>query len=295
MLSGEYAVLHGATALALPTHKGQSLAVDYKTDLLEHCIFWDSYDNNGDIWFSVKINLPYFIVEDTTDKMVAIQLIRFLISGKALNPQFLAEKGIYTIKTVLEFNRESGLGSSSTLTNNIAQWAGVDAFKLHFNTFKGSGFDIAVAQQQKPLLYQVNHQVPTIETIEWHKPFNEQLFFVYLNKKQISRNDIAQYEQKPVFSFMQIEEITRVSKLLAHCNDYFEFCLLLEIAESVTSEALNRPTIKQQLFPDFSGTIKSLGAWGGDYVLATGSNVEAYFSAKGYNEIVKFEDMIKAN
>ena len=33
------------------------------------------------------------------------------------------------------------------------------------------------------------------------------------------------------------------------------------------SELLDTKTIKELLFPDFSGTIKSLGAWGGDFVL----------------------------
>ncbi|NQW42596.1 MAG: GHMP kinase [Bacteroidetes bacterium] len=293
MISGEYAVLQGATALALPTIKGQSLTVEEKSDLLESCIFWDSYDENGEIWFNVKINLPNFLIEETTDELVAIQLVRFLITAKALNPIFLNESKIYSVKTILEFDRELGLGSSSTLTNNIAQWANVDAFKLHFNAFKGSGFDLAVANFQEPLLYQVNHQVPTIEIVHWDKSFNNLLFFVYLNKKQISRNEIASFQNKPQFSFNRLEEITRVSKLLAHSNDYFEFCLLLEIAESETSEALGRPTIKQEMFSDFHGTIKSLGAWGGDFILATGENTEEYFTTKGFNQIVPFNEMIK--
>ena len=42
-----------------------------------------------------------------------------------------------------------------------------------------------------------------------------------------------------------------------------------------------------------SGTIKSLGAWGGDFVLATGDEeAQKYFKRKGYKTIIPFQDMI---
>ncbi len=293
MLCGEYAVLDGATALALPTIKGQQMEVEVSQTLLnEGILIWQAYDVNDAIWFSAKISLPHLIIEDTTDNNVALQLIRFLITARAINPDFLNESHIYHISTYLEFDTEEGLGSSSTLTANIAQWAGIDPFVLHFNAFKGSGFDIAVAITGQPLLYQVNHRIPTIEAFIWDKPFNDQLFFIHLNQKQNSRTEISRYNNIH-FSQQQIEELTRLSKLLAHTHDYFEFCLLLELAETEVSAALNRPTIKQELFSDFHGTIKSLGAWGGDYILATGDNTPAYFQSKGYDKIVPFNNMIK--
>ena len=42
----------------------------------------------------------------------------------------------------------------------------------------------------------------------------------------------------------------------------------------------------------FEGEIKSLGAWGGDFILASGINSPSYFESKGYKTIVKFDDMI---
>jgi hypothetical protein len=50
-------------------------------------------------------------------------------------------------------------------------------------------------------------------------------------------------------------------------------------------------TIKESLFSDFDGIIKSLGAWGGDFVMAADHPAE-YFAAKGYETIVAYEDMI---
>ncbi len=295
MLCGEYAVLQGATALALPTLKGQSLTVELLNSKGEPVIHWQSFDEKGECWYSAEIGLPHFNVIESTDPSVSIQLIRFLITAKALNPYFLNEMGSYKIETKLEFAKDDGLGSSSTLTNNIAQWANVDPFKLHFNAFKGSGFDVAVAQFQQPLLYQVNHQSPTIEVFHWKKNFNDKLFFIHLNRKQNSRIEIEKFNSLPQFSLRQIEELTRVSKLLSHTTDYFEFCLLLEIAEEEVSSALAKPSPKQTLFHDFKGTIKSLGAWGGDYIMATGENTLAYFYNKGFTRIVPFNEMIKTD
>ena len=47
------------------------------------------------------------------------------------------------------------------------------------------------------------------------------------------------------------------------------------------------------LFPDYFGTLKSLGAWGGDFILATGNkDTSQYFIDKGYATILKYSDMV---
>jgi hypothetical protein len=80
--------------------------------------------------------------------------------------------------------------------------------------------------------------------------------------------------------------------LISANDDYFEFCLLLELAENETSQILGVPPIKQERFADFHGSVKSLGAWGGDYVLATGQNTVEYFTQKGYNRVIPFNDIV---
>ena len=48
LISGEYVVLDGATALALPTRFGQSIEVQkIETPVIQ----WKSLDHKGDIWF----------------------------------------------------------------------------------------------------------------------------------------------------------------------------------------------------------------------------------------------------
>lgn len=290
MVCGEYAVLNGASAFALPTKSGQSLNVEVVAPSDSPVLTWKAINKNGEVWFQAKIALPYFIVLEYTDQDISIQLLRFLINAKALNPSFLSEGKDVQVITNLEFDNDEGLGSSSTLTNNIAQWAKINPFSLHFNAFKGSGFDVAVAQEGKPLLYTMNGSDPVIEILEWNKTFRDKLYFVHLNKKQNSRQQIANYRHN--IGPAQVAQITRISKLISINDDYFEFCLLLELAENEMSQVLGLPSIKQELFEDFKGTVKSLGAWGGDYVLATGEDTMAYFQSKGYHRIIPFNDLI---
>ena len=59
------------------------------------------------------------------------------------------------------------------------------------------------------------------------------------------------------------------------------------------SEILNISTVKLRLFSDFKGTIKSLGAWGGDFVLVfSKEDPTIYFKNKGFETIVTYSEMI---
>ena len=50
------------------------------------------------------------------------------------------------------------------------------------------------------------------------------------------------------------------------------------------SEVLELSTIKEAVFEDFNGVLKSLGAWGGDFIMAfSKENPTDYFKQKGYS------------
>jgi hypothetical protein len=78
-------------------------------------------------------------------------LISILHQGYLLNRNFITGSMGYNITTHLNFLK-MGTGNSSTLINNIAQWLQIDAFTLLNNSFGGSGYDIACAQNN-PILY----------------------------------------------------------------------------------------------------------------------------------------------
>ncbi len=296
LLTAEYLVLDDVTALALPTQKGQWLLVEEHDN--SNQIVWKSIDEDENSWFETTLTIENNLItepkNDEEQNTVSKILINILNAAKALNPNFLSSQKGYIIEARLEFNREWGLGSSSTLINNIAQWAKVNAFELLDHSFGGSGYDIACAQRDTPILYTRTESKPIIEEVHFDPPFKENLFFVYLNQKQDSKESIKRYQSLPLKDFDKaaaaVKEIT--SKII-NCNTIGEFEELVNTHEEIISKIIKTETIKSQLFPDYSGSIKSLGGWGGDFVLATGhvSDMD-YFKNKGFTTIIPFKEMI---
>ena len=63
--------------------------------------------------------------------------------------------------------------------------------------------------------------------------------------------------------------------------------------EEILSELLNLKTAKETYFSDYPKMVKSLGAWGGDFVMVSGNlNDMEYFKSKGYEVILPYEEMI---
>lgn len=281
-------MLDGATALAIPTQKGQSLTVQ---EAAGEGVRWTSLDENGKVWFEASFD-SQFNVNHTSDDSIASTLLDILSKAQQLNAAFLAGNKLYEVITKLDFPSHWGLGSSSTLINNIAQWAGVDAFLLLENSFGGSGYDIAAAQVDRPIFYTKLDSQPEIKTVALSWDFKDQLFFVHLNKKQDSKLGIARYKGKQV-SKNQLQQITDITHKLLLCYHLSDFERLMESHERIISEIIELPTVKERLFSDYKGVIKSLGAWGGDFVLATGSVLDQeYFREKGYTTIIPFSEMI---
>ncbi|RZS98972.1 GYDIA family GHMP kinase [Aquimarina brevivitae] len=297
LLTAEYLVLDGAKALALPTQKGQWLTVE---EHQEEGILWTSFDENNNVWYKDEFYLNDGTVtvkpnDQRTEEYQKLSetLTTILNCAKELNPKFLAKnKGVW-IKTKLEFNRNWGLGSSSTLINNIAQWAVIDGFKLLDACFGGSGYDIACAQHDSPLIYKRGGK-PNVQEVTFNPPFKEQLFFVHLNQKQDSKESIKHYQSLPLKEFDTAEtSVNQITEGILQCDKLEDFRALIDQHEAIISKIIKTPTVKSKLFSDYPGSIKSLGGWGGDFVLATGTAQDMeYFKAKGYHTILAYEDMV---
>lgn len=291
LLTGEYVVLDGATALALPTKKGQSLEVKARE---EPGISWTSYDEKAQKWFEEEFRIEGAKVTGETPDEVSQQLASILTEAHKMNPELLSAAGGYEVSTRLDFALNWGLGSSSTLINNIAQWFDVDPYWLLKQTFGGSGYDIAAAQHDQPILYALEEGKPTALTSSFDPPFKEHLFFVHLNRKQNSRQAIKHYRNQPQEQIeAAVAKISGLTHQLLSCQSLKEFELLLEIHETLISQLINTPKIKSRLFPDYPKSIKSLGGWGGDFILATGGEAEKeYFRGKGFGTIVEYSKMV---
>ncbi|MCK0130177.1 GYDIA family GHMP kinase [Flavobacteriaceae bacterium F08102] len=297
LLSAEYLVLDGATSLAIPTQYGQSLEVN---PIPQAELVWESFDHKQQQWLQVIFELPKLRIVNATfsstqeggNDLLAENLQDILYAVKELNPDlFQGETGYHCISQ-MDFPRNWGLGSSSTLLNNLAQWAKVNPYHLLNNTFKGSGYDIACAQANTPILYTNTNKHPQIEAINFNPTFSDQLYFVHLNKKQNSREGIQHYRQNKSEKSSWVKRVSAMSKEMSSCNNITAFETLLIEHETIISQLLQINPIQQSLFPDYFGQTKSLGAWGGDFILATGNEKSPeYFKSKGYTTILNYKQM----
>ncbi|MEN8138488.1 MAG: GYDIA family GHMP kinase [Bacteroidota bacterium] len=288
LISSEYLVLDGAEALALPTKRGQTLAVS-KTETEN--IIWKSYTVDDDLWFECVFDNNFTPIT-YSDKNTADVLSTFLRIALSLNPDFLNVARGSMVETHLEFHRSWGLGSSSTLISNIAQWAKVDPFVLQQESFPGSGYDIACALSNKPIVYQIKNKEASYVTLKFHPSFSGEIFFIHLNKKQNSREGINIYREFKGDIETKILLANDFTKDFVECEDTDSFRRLMAKHESLISEIIDQLPVKQKLFPDFKGSVKSLGAWGGDFVMAVGKNTENYFKNKGYNTVIPYDKMV---
>ncbi|MFT7251669.1 MAG: mevalonate kinase [Flavobacterium sp.] len=291
LLTGEYLVLNGAKSLAVPTKFGQDLEV---IPSLGRKIIWKSYDADGSIWFEDVISFEAIIAKNSfIENEIKNTLVEILHHAYLLNPDFIENSEGYSIETKLTFPRLWGLGTSSTLINNIGQWLDIDAFELLKNSFGGSGYDIACAQTNQAIIYHLENDKPFFETVSFNPEFKEHIYFVYLNKKQSSKSAINNYLNKQ-FSLDKVKtKIDKITAFVTETNDVSAFMVALDKHEILMSDVLEQLTVKESFFPDFNGTVKSLGAWGGDFVMVVSKeNPLLYFAEKGYDTILKYEEMI---
>ena len=89
------------------------------------------------------------------------------------------------------------------------------------------------------------------------------------------------------------DRFTTITQNVLNATHPKEFALELEKHEIELSNILEVPTIKEIYFDDFNGIIKSLGAWGGDFVLAISKeNPTQYFHEKGFETVIPYQEII---
>jgi mevalonate kinase len=288
LLTGEYVILDGALSLAAPTKFGQYLRL---RESQSNLINWKSINFDGNIWFECLITSNTLEVKSTSSKKISNTLVEIINLIRDYNPIFLKKCGS-DISTNLTFEKNLGLGSSSTLISNLSKISGVNPYTLNYKIYKGSGYDIACAESISPILYKFDKDRRTINQVSFKPSFNECIYFVYLNKKQNSFSEIKRYNKNKA-SISIINEISNITSEILVCNSIDGFNKLIEAHEIIISKLISKKTIKDVLFKDFDGSIKSLGAWGGDMIMVTShNNPSGYFKKRGYSTIFKFEELI---
>ena len=294
LLTGEYLVLKGALALALPLKLGQSLEVTL-ADTDTHRLHWKA-QRPDKLWFSALFDTDKLQPVTTDDAMKAEKLSDILKAIRQLNPTAFYG-GDLRFYTHLDFDPEWGLGSSSTLIANLARWANVDPYELLELTFGGSGYDIACATSEGPIYYQLIDGKPQTETTNFNPSFAEHLFFIYQGKKQSSSKEIKAFlgSANPADLQKDIDSISWISHALPQCQNLDDFGLLMQCHERIIARCIGKEPV-QKRFPDFEGVLKSLGAWGGDFIMAATtwgeSQVKAYFKEKGLEVVFAYKELV---
>ena len=284
--------MDGAVGLAVPLKQGQSLVID-ENDAGPH-LDWVSKEY-GQPWFNAAFELPALKVSSSSDPVVAEKLQQSLQAANSMNPLFVDERG-FGVMTELSFDRQWGFGSSSTLVSNIAFWFDIDPFELFQSIYQGSGYDIAAARSDRALLYSLDNAKPQVKKIDFRPPFMDAIYFVYLGKKQDTSYSIQQYRRSVRPSKETIDRVSGISMSLSRATDVKAFAMLLTEHESIMAGILEMALVKDEYFPDFDGAVKSLGAWGGDFIMAVteGPREEVlnYFKAKGLEVVFPFNDLV---
>jgi hypothetical protein len=201
----------------------------------------------------------------------------------------------------------------------------VNPYELLKLTFGGSGYDIACATAEQPIYYQlspaktalqpfdklrdlqgsaktqviepVETPTPMVEPVDFNPPFAEHLFFIYQGQKQSSSKEIKAFLEKanPVDLQKDIEAVSEISRSVPKCQNLDEFSLLMQCHERLIARCIGQEPV-QKRFPDFEGTLKSLGAWGGDFILAATEwdkkKVKTYFKGKGLEVVFAYDEIV---
>lgn len=290
MLTSEYFVLDGAPALAVPTRPGQELFFEEIQDG-RSLVFWEAL-HQGKSWLRAVIDYREWAIVEANLPDAAQFILNTLRNVAILSPGKFKLDSTYYLQTNLQFPPDFGLGSSSTLMNNLAEWAQIDPYTLNDLSLGGSGYDIAVAKEKSAVVFQIKNQERTVEKVTFNPEFKDELIFVHLNQKQDSREGIKMYRAKEKPTVL-IEKFSEITQKVLQTHSLEEFSELMMLHEGLVSEFLGIPTAKELLFQDYPFFIKSLGAWGGDFVMTRKSeDYKDYFREKKFKTVLNWDELI---
>lgn len=289
MLTSEYFAIDGALVLAVPTRLGQEFFFEEREDK-KSLILWEAYHQDK-LWLTAVIDYNNWQIVETNIPSSAEFILKTLYNVQQLSTTRFKSDLSYHLKTNLQFPADYGLGSSSTLMNNLGEWADINPFHLNSISLGGSGYDIAVAKEKSAILFQNKPEI-RYEKVDFNPPFKNELIFIHLNQKQDSREGITLYKSKNKSPEL-INEFSDITKKILLCNELESFSELMMIHERKIADFLEILTVREKLFSDCPSFVKSLGAWGGDFVMsAKFGGFKDYFWEKGFTTVFEWPEII---
>ncbi len=302
LLNGEYTVLVGFEGMALPVKCGQWLdSWVFNTPAAAiDTLYYQALDENDQPWFQLSVSLDDLLPSSdiiSTDKPVAETFLKLL----NLVPDGFFESGkSIRLVTRLEFNRNSGLGSSSTFVALMSQFFGLNAQWVQAELFGGSGYDVAIAQVQKPLVFWRNQQGVHFRPWKLSSSLTQQWHIVFWGDKVNSRNSSAAVKETLDQLSADTAYKMQLEKILSLTRDAQDIPTLetsLEMMQMFLSQLLGLETPYQSLGlkPVSQGLCKWLGAWGGDMLLVNKKILQEYPSIFKNKTVVAWNDWVIPN
>ena len=294
LLTGEYLVLAGAKALALPLKFGQHLRAVSTPGKVLH---WSSLQPAG-VWFECQIDLLTLESIQASDNVVAAKLSELLQAARRLNRLFLMEPHGYRVTTAANYPVMWGLGSSSTLLSMVAEWAAVPAFDLLRLVSRGSGYDIACAGRDGLLFYQLKDAKPEVTDVVPGMAIRRHALFAWLGNKQESSSEVNNFLAGNNYTHEDVLRVSELSSLIAAAETAAELCSLVTRHEQIIGRILSRDPLSKR-FPEFPGAVKSLGAWGGDFGMFVSAldfrEVKILLAQTGITDVFTFDEIKATN
>jgi len=291
LITGEYLVLQGAEALAVPLKLGQHVSIKPARGADLH---WKSLRPDGSVWFEGQFSMLDFTAQETSDQDMANRLTDILTAVTRQNPDFLADWKGQKVECRLEFDPAWGMGSSSTLIHAIAEWGEVDPWTLYDQTFGGSGYDLACATAEGPILYRNTEDEIHITPLGLDWGFADQLLLVYSGNKMNSRHSVDQHADALRKAASEVEAISLLSNQVVDAESLDEWMGYLTEHNQRLSRILQVEA--NPWAPDFPGLIKPLGAWGGDFFLAASHEdpkaMKRWLAERGFPVVFSWRELV---
>lgn len=313
LLSGEYLVLDGAMALGFPTRFGQEMKV-FEGDAAG-ILDWVAVDSQGVVWLAARFRAVGGSLSLAENEAASTETNRLqkwlqtawnLCEDKAWRDT-LSRQGL-RVQTRLDFPRHWGLGSSSTLIALLVRWLKVEPWALYRRVQTGSGYDLAIALEGRALVFRMegfdengnplpnsgeveadpgqsytgqsytgqSYPGPTYSGVETTMPDGAGWWLIDPGTKQNSEREVFSYRLiDPALRRSVVPELTRITLKMAQNPGADEWLALLEAHDLLLEKVLGRPCVHRSLGAGFPGRLKSLGAWGGDLMLAVSTVPDA--------------------
>lgn len=172
----------------------------------------------------------------------------------------------------------------------------MNAHDLLQNSIGGSGYDVACAESDSAILYSLAEGNSYSLILNWKPAFADKIYFAHLGKKQSSPDAIKYYKQQLQNKTQAANEISRLTNLLWKATELSAFEEIIKEHETLVGSQLKMLKVKDSLFNDYWGSVKSLGAWGGDFVMLTNTesreDLNNYMAQKNIDTILSWEEMI---